>query len=218
MLQKGVNEPSQSSWSFPIVLVQKKILYIYISDIWMVSLKKMVTLYLELMTLLGACLFSSLDLHEGKWQRKESILNPFRLYQFKVMPLDYLDDITISCTISEHFKHLTEISKKLRHANLKINPRKCFSKECKLLWSYCDQRRSEDRPQKRLQLFQTGPLQQISSNFDKVSDYLILQTFWETICSNDLTSISSDSKKKPPMVLDKCLPTSIWQTTTMPYE
>ena len=110
------------------------------------------------------------------------------------MPLDYLDDITISCTISEHFKHLTEISKKLRYANLKIKPRKCyaFHKSVNYFGHIVTSEGVKTDPKKGYSCSKLDPSSKYQATSTMFEIYLILQTFWETICSNGLTSISSD--------------------------
>eukprot|EP00731_Ephydatia_muelleri_P031295 Em0022g809a len=148
MLDNGVIEPSDSSWSSPVVLAKKK-------D---GSLRFCVDYRKD--TLGGSKFFTTLDLASGYWQvevatedrPKTAFVTPEGLFQFKVMPfglcnapatfqrlmdrvlgglkwsscLVYFDDIiVIGSTFSEHLKHLAAVLTHLRQSGLKLNPTKC---------------------------------------------------------------------------------------------
>eukprot|EP00731_Ephydatia_muelleri_P033154 Em0025g110a len=146
MLEQGIIEPADGSWSSPIVLAKKKDGSFRIDD--------------TLDTLAGAQWFSTIDLASGYWQvemdpsdkEKTTFVTPFGLHQFRVMPfgltnapstfqrlmglvlaglswstcLVYLDDIIVfSQTVEEHFTRLADVLRRLNEAGLKLKPSKC---------------------------------------------------------------------------------------------
>ena len=101
LLEKGITEPSNSDWSAPIVLVQKKdgTLRLCVDYRRLNSVSEMDAYSMprvdELIDQLGdAKYISTLDLTRGYWQvpvekaarHKTAFSTPFGLYQFNVMP------------------------------------------------------------------------------------------------------------------------------------
>ena len=119
MLDLGAIRPSNNPWASAIVLVRKKdgrlrfcidlrrLNNRTVKDAY--SLPKIESI---LDSLLGANIFSTLDLKAGYWQVEMAV---------------YLDDIIIySDTKEEHLKRLEAVFQKLAAAGLKLKPSKCF--------------------------------------------------------------------------------------------
>ena len=117
-----------------------------------------------LTSLAGSSGISTLDLLSGYWQvemakqdrAKTAFCTTEELFEFKTMPfglcqrlmdlvlaglqmehcLVYLDDvIVIGCSFAEHLQNLQAVFQRLRHAGLKLKPRKCtfFQQEVQYL-------------------------------------------------------------------------------------
>ena len=101
MLKNGIIEESQSSYSFPVVLVKKKngklrfcIDYRKLNDITIKDSHPLPVIGDTIQTMTQCKFFSSLDLLSGYWaiyireedKHKTAFVTPDALYQFKVMP------------------------------------------------------------------------------------------------------------------------------------
>ena len=101
MLDQGIIEPTDGSWSSPIVLVNKKdgsfrfcVDYCRVNDVPKKKVHPIPRIDDALDTLAGAKWFSTIDLASGYWQvemdpsdkEKTTFVTPFGLHQFHVMP------------------------------------------------------------------------------------------------------------------------------------
>ena len=101
MLEQGIIEPTDGSWSSPIVLVKKQdgsfrfcVDYRRVNDITKKDVHPIPRIDDTIDTLAGARWFSTIDLASGYWQvemdeadkEKTTFVTPFGLHQFRVMP------------------------------------------------------------------------------------------------------------------------------------
>eukprot|EP00731_Ephydatia_muelleri_P023225 Em0015g808a len=101
MLEQGIIEPADGSWSSPIVLAKKKdgsfrfcVDYRRVNDVTKKDVHPIPRIDDALDTLAGAKWFSTIDLASGYWQvemdpsdkEKTTFVTPFGLHQFRIMP------------------------------------------------------------------------------------------------------------------------------------
>ena len=134
MLQKGIVQESVSPWSSPVVLVKKKDgsfrFCVDFRRVHRVTRKDSFPMPLvseTLDALSGTKYFSTLDLKSGYWRASFQRLMGHIIrgleYRFALI---YIDDVIIfSKSVEEHLSHLEEVFKRLREANVKLNPKKC---------------------------------------------------------------------------------------------
>ncbi|KAL5475209.1 hypothetical protein EMCRGX_G027282 [Ephydatia muelleri] len=135
MLERQVIEPSQGSWSSPVVLVKKKdgstrfcVDFRQLNAVTKKDAQPLPRID-ETLDVLGSARWFSLQADTGRlrWHLKIRLMERVLAGLHWTTCLIYLDDILIfSATVQQHFTRLREIFDRLKQAGLKIKPSKCL--------------------------------------------------------------------------------------------